>query len=362
MDITQITRQVQYNCDVSDARHAGIYSICGLALRLRDLYKWDQHLPPWKEGDADVVLDWIGRREELWESLEEAQFQQLHIEGQEYDPFDTQRINDVLIPHHLFYGAGYAHSLKPTFFLAQIDKRQTIRNYPVWYLGRELARDLLTLPAFAQDDQVVLRTEAARMFLWDQIAYIPNSGRSALAFALTACCNLPDTNEKGIRKHLDAIMCVQQNTYIQHELSELDESVFDHATWRQMMADFPHTIVELLIRTLKDILADTGPRGPLSQFITNRDKAGLGFYMAFSSGLTPHLFCELKAGFDRFVQNDDWEQLKISITAVHKKAADYTREIVKIYSQAVDPASAQTAIEETLNKRGVAIHQKSAVE
>lgn len=356
MDLFQLTLQVQYNCDVSDAQHAGIYSICGLALRLRDLYKWDRQLPPWKEDEANEVLEWIGRREALWESLEKARFQPLTINGQQFDPFDTESINALLLRHNFFYGAGYAHSLKPTFFMAEIKKRQTVRGRTVWHLGRESARDLLTLPAFAQDDQVVLRTEAARMFLWDQIAYIPNSGRPALAFALTACCNLPVSNAKGIRQHLDTILKVQQNTYIRHELSELDEQIFDHATWRQMMAEFPHTAVELLIRTLKDILADTASHGPLHHFCLHRDKPAIGFYMAFSSGLAPHLFTELNEGFAIFRENGSWATMQNAVTAVHQKAVAYTQEIIEIYSKGCikkDPSWTQATIEETLNKRGV---------
>jgi hypothetical protein len=179
MDFTRLTRQVKYNCDVSDARHGGLYTICGLAMRLRDLYKWDHRLAPWQEHEAGRVLEWIGRREALWESLAEAEFQPLTIDGRAFEVFDSQAINAVLVPRGLFYGAGYAHSLKPTFFLAEVDRCDTLHGRTVLRLGRELARDLLTLPAFSQDDQVVLRTEAARMYLWDQIAYISNSGRPA---------------------------------------------------------------------------------------------------------------------------------------------------------------------------------------
>jgi hypothetical protein len=46
-ELKSFTRQVLRNCDISDADHAGFYSICGLALRLRDLYKWENQLPPW---------------------------------------------------------------------------------------------------------------------------------------------------------------------------------------------------------------------------------------------------------------------------------------------------------------------------
>ncbi len=356
MDVERLVRQVRHNCDLSDARHAGLYSVCGLALRLRDLYKWEQRLPPWEEHAAAAVLDWIGRREELWESLAEAEFQPLTIGDRDFEPFDTLAINARLAPQGLFYGAGYAHSLKPTFFLARNEERRTLRGRTIWRLGEELARDLLTLPAFVQDDQVVLRTEAARMFVWDEIAYIPNSGRAALAFALEACCKLPDTQADGIRRHLERILQVQQATYIQHELSELEDQVFARATWRQMLTDFPHTLVELLIRTLKDMLADSGPQGPLRRFAADRDAAALGFYMAFSGGLVPLLFDELKAGFNTFAQQGAWEAMDRAVSEVYAKATAYAREVMALYAQGLqrqDPAWAQKAIEETLYARGV---------
>jgi hypothetical protein len=352
MNLARFTRQVRHNCDVSDARYAGIYSICGLAMRLRDLYKWEHRLPPWQEHEAGRVLEWIGTREALWESLADAPFKPLTLGGREFEAFDSLAVNAALAPHGLLYGAGYAHSLKPTFFLAKIEERRTIMGRRIWRLGREMARDLLTLPAFAQDDQVILRSEAARMFLWDQIAYLPNAGRPALAFALAACCNLTQTAAKDIRPHLDTILNVQQATYIRHELGELDEQVFERATWRRMLADFPHTPVELLIRTLKDVLADTGQNGPILHFIAQRDPAALGFYMAFSSGLTPLLFGELKTGFDTFMQNGEWNEIARAANTAQQKAAAYAGQVMAIYAENDLPAARQ-AIEETLYERGI---------
>ncbi len=356
MDIEHLTSQIQRNCDISDAHHAGIYSVCGLAMRLRDLYKWDRRLPPWEEHGADLVLDWIGAREDLWESLSADDYRQISIDNRKFDPFDTAGINHVLVRHNLFYGAGYAHSLKPTYFLAVIDDRQTIGGRTVWYLGRELARDLLTLPAFSQDDQVVLRAEAAGMYLWDQMAYISNAGRPALSFALAACCNLPDTDLKGVRKHLKMISTVLQSMYVRHELGELNDQVFDRQTWRQMLADFPHTAVELLARTLKDLLADTDSDGTLHYLVARRAKAGIGFYAAFSGGLVPLLFGDLKTGFDRFMLRQDWHDLEETVFAVRRQVVDYSQEIIAIYNEgcrAQDLPGAQKAIEETLYQRGV---------
>ena len=95
-DRQDIARQVLHNCDVSDAKHAGIYSVCGLALRLRDLYKWDQGLNPWEEKDAAQILDWIGTKEDLWETLADDDYELLAIQGERFDPFDTRPINAAL--------------------------------------------------------------------------------------------------------------------------------------------------------------------------------------------------------------------------------------------------------------------------
>ena len=120
-EINEIARQVLTNCMISDANNAGMYSICGLALRLRDLYKWENGLPPWEERDPSEVLEWIEAREIQWEQHSEDEFGPITIGGKSFDPFDTAGINALLEPQNWFYGAGYAHSLKPTFFLAAIE-------------------------------------------------------------------------------------------------------------------------------------------------------------------------------------------------------------------------------------------------
>jgi hypothetical protein len=40
--LDSIVRQVKRNCRISDFHHAGLYSVCGLALCLRDLYTWER--------------------------------------------------------------------------------------------------------------------------------------------------------------------------------------------------------------------------------------------------------------------------------------------------------------------------------
>ena len=60
-----ITAQVQHNCTISDSRYAGLYSVCGLALRLRDQYKWEKGLDPWVEKEPSEVLNWNRKAESI---------------------------------------------------------------------------------------------------------------------------------------------------------------------------------------------------------------------------------------------------------------------------------------------------------
>jgi hypothetical protein len=355
LNLDQFISSVRFNCDVTDARHAGMYSVCGLVMRLRDLYKWAHGIPPWQEDASDKVLAWIGDKETRWEALMTAKFQGLSIDGKIFDAFDTAGVNQLVHPVDLFYGAGYAHSLKPTFFLADIEDELSIDGRSVRVLGREHARDLLTLPAFTQDGQVVLRTEAGRMYLWDQILYLANTGRRAFEFAARQC-GLGDSDPKTLRHHFDRIWKVQKSLYIRHEVGELAETVFDRDIWQRMLAAYPHTAVELLVRTLKDLLADTSDKGTLPDLIRHRNGAGLGLYMAFGNGITRTLTRPLACAFDDFMVRADWDRIAEAALAVRQAIESRTRQVMAIYAQGdhrQDLPWAQQAIEKEMRQAGL---------
>ncbi len=175
MSLEQFKKTLQNNIEISDASGASIFSICGMALRLRDLNKWEKGLNPWNENNPEELIGWIDKKEQHWEKVEGKAFSHLSLMDKFYDPFDTCAINKVLLPFDLFYGAGYAHSLKPTFFLASIDQTLDLDDVSIHILEKELYRDLLTIPALNQDDSIVIRRDAARLFLWDQMVYVKKS-------------------------------------------------------------------------------------------------------------------------------------------------------------------------------------------
>ena len=330
IEIDSLSRQVLKNCEISDAQHAGLYSICGLALRLRDLYKWEKDLNPWVEKDSSEILDWIGEKEQLWERLAEEKYADLSIAGKRYSPFNTAEINAVLESHGILYGAGYAYSLKPTFFLAMIKNKSQTDGYTVYTLERELARDLLTLPVLSQDNLILLRTYSAKLFLWDQIAFIKKSGRPALRFALEHC-GLKEQHSEALQHHMPAILATQKDNFIYHEIGEMKDATFDPDIWRELIAAFPHSPIELLARAIKDLLADTTQHGTLCYLIRNRKTAALGFYVAFQDGLLKELFPELRAAFRDFTKSRDWRIIEEAVATGYRNAKNYTEKIVHIF-------------------------------
>ncbi|MCU0558776.1 MAG: hypothetical protein MUD16_01095 [Desulfobacterales bacterium] len=350
LDLDSLTVQVQRNCDISDARHAGVFSVCGLALRLRDLYRWQHALEPWQEGEPGSVLEWIGRRESLWDGLADCDYERLRLGGRALDPFDTDGVNALLAPHGLLYGAGYARGLKPTYFLARIDDRSSVRQFALYYLGKELARDLQTLPALSQGRSILIRRHTARMFFWDQVAYAAPSARRALAVALDAC-GVGDHRPAGIRAHLDRLLAVQENVLLHHELGELQETGFDRGVWQQMVAAFSGSRVEILARRVKDLLADTSPHGTLCALCRARDIAGLALAVAFADGLAKAFLPEVFSAWEQVVHRQGWSELDAAVEKAHldlRRLADQAVALFRAAEGRGDPAAAARRLDRLL--------------
>jgi hypothetical protein len=329
-DLDSIVSQIQRNCSISDSRHAGLYSICGLALRLRDLYKWEKGLDPWVERESSEILEWIASKEEQWGDLLELDFSELIIDGSRYDPFDSTGINGLLNPQGYFYGAGYVHSLKPSFFMGVLEDVKQVDGHTVYILGREFARDLLTIPALSQDNCIVVRQESARLFLWDLILFTKKSGQKALNFGLKNY-GVKRKDSEAIQRNLARISAAETETYLYHELGELRDTVFESNIWKEIIATFPHTPIELVARSVKDLLADTNEFGTLRHIVEKRKAASLGFYVAFFDGLRKELFPELPRAFEEFATTLNWQVIEEAIAIGYKTAKGYAQSLNSIF-------------------------------
>ena len=329
-DLKNLIEQIRHNCSVSDCRYAGAYSVCGLALRLRDLYKWEKGLEPWVEENSPVILDWIGEKEEEWDKLAEQEFAGITLDGKTYDPFDVEGINVLLKPVGLFYGAGYVQGLKPSFLLAELVEKRQVDGFPVYVLGREHARDLLTVPALSQNNSILIRKESARVFLWNLVFFLKKSAREALRFALETY-GIPDHDLKALKENFARICEDEVETYLYHELGELRDMDFDREVWRDIIANFPHSVIEFFVRAVKDILADTSEYGKLRYIIREQKTSSLGLYAAFLDGLRKELFPELVKAFREFKETRNWERVEEARLSGYRSARAQAEAMTQIY-------------------------------
>jgi len=304
---------IRHNCDISDARDNGIYSICTLVLKLRNLYKWEHGLEPWEEPDSPLLLDWIATKEEYWETIHNEPFSTIPINGKKIDPFRLSLINRFLAVDNHIYGAGYGRSMKAVFFMAEILEDQVVEGCPTLILGKEKARELSSPFAMLQDGTIFIRKEPLRFFFWDQIQEINPSCRISMQQALDAYGLIKKNgllDRDKLKAHFDEIIEKELEIFIYHEVGEQQENLLDSQVLQRIIGAYPATAVELIARSVKDILADTHPKGLLSHIEAGEKKSSLGFYISFLDGMRKYLCSELNDASKQFWETDNWSLLR----------------------------------------------------
>ena len=324
-------QQIMGNCHRSDARFSGSFSLCGLLLRLRDYCRWEHGLAPWEEVDNPVVLDWIEKRENLWEAVLVEELRPLLWNGVEIDPFDSLTINSGLVGYH--YSAGYAAFLKPSFVLAKVDRKEQHGNFTVVYLGEEIARDLFTSPAQTRENVIVARRRPLAAYLWDMILHGSSSRRQALDQAL-AHYGLGNgehnRRDRNWNHRFDTMLDIEMESHVRHELGEAADNVFPRKHWQTIIGRFSQTRIELMARSVKDLLGDTGPQGRLKFIVDQRRVASLSIYVAEIDGLRALIFSELDEAYNRFLVDRNWDLIESVRESGYKKASQMAKTIIEL--------------------------------
>ena len=311
-DLTPFIADIQHNCDISDARDHGIYSMCTMVLKLRNLYKWEKNLQPWEEPEAADLLDWIDGKENYWATIAGESFRSLAAGGKRLAPLALEEINEALQGGTLLYGAGYGRSMKAVFFLAEKLEERRAEGCPVVILGRERAREMASPFAMVQDGLIIIRREALRFFLWDQIQEVRSSCRSSLKFALQSYGVIRGgvLDPKLLQAKLDVMVEEEMDLFIAHEVGEILQTTLKSETLQTIIGHFPGTVIEFVGRSIKDILADTHPQGLLAYLVREQRDASLGFYLTFLDGLRSKLFPEILPAWQLFVADRDWQRIE----------------------------------------------------
>ncbi len=333
----QFVKDVQYNCDVSDARDHGIYSMCSMILKLRNLYKWEHRIEPWSEPEPSDLLDWVDEKEKYWQGLSEESFRPLKILDKEILPHNLDLVNQFLNHGNLLYGAGHGRSMKAVFFLADILEKRMVEGCTVYILGTERAKEMASPIGLVQDGVVIIKKESLRYFLWDQIQEMRSSCKSSIQHVLNHYGLLKNgsLDHRALQERLDYIVDQELNLFIYHEVGETLETTFSSAIFQNLIGRFPSSIVELVCRAVKDILADTHPSGLLAYTIREKKVSSLGLYLGFLDGMREKLFPEIKKHWNYFLDSDDWDHIEQARLTGRKRFLAIARDLDEI-AQMID--------------------------
>lgn len=126
-------------------------------------------------------------------------------------------------------------------------------------------------------------------------------------------------DRKKLIERFDDIVDEELEMFIYHEVGESQENFLDSEVLQKIIGAYPASALELLARAVKDILADTHPRGLLNHIVAEYKKSSLGFYISFLDGMRKHLCPELNEAGKRFWDNGDWSLLQKAVTECREK-------------------------------------------
>jgi len=325
-NIGQLSQTVQHNCYVSDALHAGKYSLCIFLLKMREYYRWENDFPLTKVLEKKDVGDWMVARETAWQDIEEEHYKALQLPGGEYDPFDTDAINKELVPHGYVYSSGLGVFNKPHFFLAELTAVETHGNVTIYTSDWEYARDLVAPPAMTRENAVFVRQEPLRRMVWEKIEEWmwkkdPNTPMGRLL--------APHLANNNLEQALDQFSVNEIQNLTLHEIGEAEAGKVLGPDWETMLLELPRSSTEFKIRAVRDHLADA--LKTLPSIIAQQNSNSLHFYIANLTGLRKALFPELLQSYQQWVTDGNWILLDNSLQRNQQRWLDMAKRILLAY-------------------------------
>jgi hypothetical protein len=301
--IRRLAQAVQRNCHISDARHGADYSLCVYLMKMREYFRWEMKLSFGATLGKDQVGNWLHARERMWEELEEAQLAAIEIEGDCFDPFDSEGINARLEPHGLVYSGGLGNQAKPHFFLGDLERRTRRGDYDIFVVASEHARDLTAPPAMTLRHSIFLRRESFRRMLWEKLeSWRWTRADNALGRAF-ACYDF----EHALGSSLDAMTDREIRAALLHEEGECEAGMRLGQHWEEMLLDLVDTPAELMARAVRDHLADC--LATLPTLATEGVPASIHFFLGNLTNMRREIFPSLDRAYRQWLESGDTEPL-----------------------------------------------------
>jgi hypothetical protein len=324
-NLSALIDTVQKNCTIADARHARDMTMCTFLLEMREYYRWEMEIPYGARLPKDELGDWLNARESLWDTVEEEAFAPLPLNKTGIDPFEANDINRSLIPLGLVYSSGLGQFRKPHFVLAELKRAEMRDGVQVLVAGCEYARDLIAPPAAMRDGAIFLRMDAVRRLLWNKYEEWQWKEKDTALGRAFAYYDFEHDIERGLERMAEA----ESEAMILHEIGEARAESMLGEDWNTMLGQLASRHAELLVRAVRDHLADSLVTLPT---LLEREAIGsLHFYLANLSGLRRALFPALPQAYERWLGNHDTAKLVKEVAEAEIHWQDAARQLMTTF-------------------------------
>ncbi len=328
MNFGALVNTVQRNCNISDARYAGNYTMCIFLLKMREFFRWEYDIPYSCDLPKDEVGNWLVEREQVWEGLETKDYAPLPLGDNDTDPFDADSINLELEPRGYIYSSGYGIYAKPLFFLGELSRKLVRDGINIYISSCEYARDLVAPPAMLAGNNIFVRQESVRRFVWEKIEEWrwKQQADTPMARAIDAYGGLDNIDQL-----LDHITEQETETMILHELGEIEAGRRLGPAWEQMLIDIDQPRLEHMLRAARDNYADS--LSTLPTLINREAIPSLHFYFANLNGLRRSLFPEAMTVYQQWAEHQDISLLSELSKPGQQRWGDICQRILSCYHQ-----------------------------
>lgn len=337
----KLVKTVQHNCHIADARHAGDYTLCVYLLKMREMYRWEQGIDFKTQLTTDDVGDWLTEREGVWDEVEAQDYKPLIIEDTSYEPFQNELINQLIDNNNLVYNAGLGIRCRPHFFLGELEEKIEYDDFTIYISGREYARDMAAPAAMAQENRVFIRRESLRRVIWE---ILDDARVSGLDNPLTRAMQFYNF-DTDIEKALDAMTNAEIDYVIQHEIGEVKAGKILGEKWNQVLASFTRTQAEIMLRAVRDHLADAMTTLPL--LLEKAESASIHFYFGNMTAMRKHLAPGYIRAYESWCNNGDLSELK----RVADKAQTFWQTLAQDVLNVCNEEKNHLAIEKMISQR-----------
>lgn len=318
-ELTSTLSAIRTNCHITDARHATDYTMCIYLLKMREYFRWERAIPYSAKLPHEELAEWLSSRESLWEELADAPFSEIPLAGRTVDPFDAGSINEHLNTRGYVYSSGYGHNMKPHFFLGDLIEQREYNGYTLYISGREYARDLTAPPAMSLGDTIFIRHESLRRMIWEKVEeWRWNRPENAMQRAIDhyGFETRPD-------RALDDMTRNEIQSVLLHEIGEVMAGEALGDDWELLLAELPHSKAEIMLRAVRDNLADT--LSTLPGLLDDLHPASMHFYMANLTNMRKSLFPSLLNAYEEWDSTGNPGKL----SSIIKRGRDHWLELAK---------------------------------